>query len=232
MVVTMLNSYGSAFVNRTNPSDALSLELTLSHTQPNTVTVLAVMIDPPLSHPTDSNSQGSNVVLPNGNHLVDYGQIPIAREYGPVWPNDKSSDPNDNDVRWQARFGEDNLVQNYRMFKQHWKATPTGTKPSLVVDAIETASGQGDCRYAYASWNGATSIKMWKVYEGHYETELQYTGELSFRGFETKFVVGAAVVQVVAVLEDGAEYRSEVVSASRRPGLSQRSFPETFLTYS
>lgn len=52
------------------------------------------------------------------------------------------------------------------MFKQDWKATPVGTKSSLLVDATEAAADQDGCRFAYASWNGATSIKAWKVYEG------------------------------------------------------------------
>lgn len=210
----MLNSYGSAFVNRTNPSNALSLQLTLPPSQSHPVTVPVVMIDPPSSPPTDSNSQGSNVVLPNGNHLVDYGQIPVAREYGSAGGNNNSGNPDDTDWRWQARFGGDNLVQNYRMFKQEWKATPVGTKPSLFVDTTEAAADQNGCRFAYASWNGATSIKAWKVYEGHHETKLKYLGKVLFRGFETRFVVGAAVVQVGAVMEDGAEYRSEVVFGS------------------
>ena len=150
------------------------------------------------------------MVLPNGNQLVDYGQIPVAREYGPAGGSNNTGNPHDTDMRWQARFGRDNLVQNYRMFKQEWKATPVGTKPSLFVDAAD----QDGCRFAYASWNGATSIKAWKVYEGNQKRKLRYLGEVPFRGFETRFVVGAAVVQVGAVMEDGAEYRSEVVSGS------------------
>lgn len=210
----MLNSYGSPFVDRTNPSNALCLQLTLPPSQAHPVAVPVVIIDPPSSPPTISNSQGSNVVLPNGNHLVDYGQIPVAREYGPARGSQNSGNPDHVEERWRARFGEDNLVQNYRMFKQEWKATPAGTKPSLWVDAIGTATGQDGCRFAYASWNGATPIKAWKLYEGHHETELDYSGKVLSRGFETRFVVGAAVVQVGAIMADGAEYKSEVVSSS------------------
>ena len=214
MVITMLNSYGSAFSNRTNPSNALSLQLTLPPSQTHPVSVPVVMIDPPSSPPTDSNSQGSNVVLANRNHLVDYGQIPVAREYGPAVGSQSSGIPDNKDERWQARFGQDNLVQNYRMFKQEWKATPGGTKPSLLVDAVGKAAGQDGCRFAYASWNGATVITAWKVYEGQNETKLNYTGKVLSRGFETKFAVGAAVVQVGALMADGAEHMSEVVSSS------------------
>lgn len=46
----------------------------------------------------------------------------------------------------------------------------------------------------------------------HHEIKLRYLGKITNRGFETRFAVGAAVVQVGAVMEDGAEYRSKVVS--------------------
>lgn len=106
MVITMLNSYGSAFDKRRNPSNALSLRLTLPPSQSHPVTVPVVMIDPSSSPPTNSNSQGSNVVLLSGNHLVDYGLISVAREYGPAG----GGNPDDIDVRWQAHFDGDNLV--------------------------------------------------------------------------------------------------------------------------
>ena len=173
------------------------------------------MVDPPLSPSTDTNSQGSNLVLPNGNHLVDYGQIPLAREYGPDRSSNNKSNPGDTDVRWQARFGADNLVQNYRMFKQQWKATPFGTRPSLFVEATGAAVDQDGCRFAYASWNGATSVKAWKVYEGYHPTKINYVRKIPFRGFETRFVSGAIVLQVGAVMEDGAEYKSAIVSGSQ-----------------
>jgi hypothetical protein len=158
------------------------------------------MADPPSSLPIKTNSQGSHVILPNGNHLIDYGQIPVGREYGP-------DEGNNTNIRWQARFGEDNLVQNYRLFKQEWNATPS-TKPSLFVEA---AADKYACRSAYVSWNGATDIEAWKVYEGHDEGALVYVGSVAHKGFETTFVVGSPAVQVSSVLTGGKEYKSEIL---------------------
>lgn len=114
----MLNSYGSAFVNRRNPSNALSLQLTLLPSQSHPVTLSVVIIDSPSSPSIDSNSQGSNVILLNGNYLIGYKLIPVAREYSPAENCNNSGNSDNTDVRWQARFGGDNLVQVYRMFKQ------------------------------------------------------------------------------------------------------------------
>jgi hypothetical protein len=199
MVITILNNDGSALVNRTKPSNGLAFQLTLPPSKLQSVALLTVLDNPSSSHPISTNAQGSHQLLPNGNHLLSYGQIPVGREYGPMGGNN-------NDVRWQARFGQDNLVQNYRLFKQDWSAIPTRTKPSLFVEE----SGDG-CYFAYASWNGATCIRGWDVYEGKNETVLEYVGRVEFKGFETRFIVGGPVVQVVAIIENGVEYKSDIV---------------------
>ena len=141
------------------------------------------MADPPNSPPITTNGQGSHAILPNGNHLVSYGQIGVGREYGPT-------EGINTNVRWQARFGADNLVQNYRLFKQEWRGTPS-TKPSLFV---KPAADKYACRSAYVSWNGATDVKSWKVYEGSDRRSLDYVGSVGNKGFETSFVVGRPVV--------------------------------------
>ena len=220
MVITMLNNHGSAFVPREGPVVGLSLLLPLPPSQSRPVPVQAAFTDPPSSPLTQTNSQGSNVVLSNGNHLIDYGQIPVAREYGPAGVSSNNNGSGNIDVRWQARFGQDNLVQNYRLFKQEWRATPTGTRPSLFVDwtgsngTVASSSGQDGCSFAYASWNGVTHVSAWRVYAGDQESTLGYVGSVPFKGFETRFVVGAKVVQVGAVVEGGMEFRSNMVSVS------------------
>ncbi|KAI9698906.1 MAG: hypothetical protein M1820_007327 [Bogoriella megaspora] len=203
MVVSMLNNDGSAFVNRSRDSTGLVLKLALPPSKANIHSVDAVLKSPASSVPVDTNGQGSVALLPNGNALIGYGQIPLAREYGP-------GEGSNTEIRWQARFGVDNLVQDYRIFKQEWEAIPTWP-PSLYVDTTESASEDG-CFSAYASWNGATDLMEWKVYVGPTEQTLSYIGSVPPRGFETKFRVGGPVLQVAAVTTNRHEYRSASVS--------------------
>ena len=120
---------------------------------------------------------------------MDYGQLPILKEYGPGSPSGK-------DVRWTAQFGGLNLIQSYRGFKSEWHATPS-TKPNLVVIS---GHDKGQCGAGYVSWNGATDVQGWMVLEGPTKQHLSQAGVVPFRGFETSFTVGGqACVQVKAV---------------------------------
>lgn len=112
----------------------------------------------------------------------------MMREFGP----DNSSGA---DLRWSARFGPDNLVQSYRAYKQEWHAKPT-TIPSLVVEADSNG-----CSIGYVSWNGATDVAAWIIFEGLAEDELKQTGRVGYKGFETKFPVSERCVQVAAVVD-------------------------------
>ena len=156
-----------------------------------------------LSDPTNpiyADSQGSTSILPNGNVFLDYGQISVLTEFGP-------SDPSGGDVRWTARFGFNNLVQSYRGFKTEWQGFPT-TRPDLFVEK----SG-GSCRKGYVSWNGATNVEDWIVFEGGAEDKLSQVGRLRYAGFETQFGVNQPCVQVAAVVGGQISSKSSVVCA-------------------
>lgn len=200
MVITLVNNAGSAFVKRTKSSNGLEIQLSLPPSKLQPMAILTALNNPNTSSPIITNSQGSSLILSNRNYLLSYGQIPVSREYG---PNHGSN----SDVLWEARYGEDNLVQNYRMFKQEWKATATRTTLSVSVEE----SGDG-CYFSHVSWNGATCIKAWDVYEGSERTMLKYVGRVEFKGFETRLIIGGPMVQVVAIMEDGKEYKSEIVT--------------------
>ena len=155
-----------------------------------------------LSDPSDAiyaDSQGSLTILSNGNIFMDYGEIAVMKEFGP-------NSPSGADVRWTARFGADNLVQSYRGFKAEWHGTPK-TRPSLVVERGTEGCGKG-----YVSWNGATDVEAWVVYEGANATSLEEVGRIGFRGFETEFGVGGQFVQVAAVVRATIIRKSDVVS--------------------
>ena len=154
--------------------------------------------------PIYADSQGSVSLLPNGAFLVDYGEIPVVKEFG-------MSVASSSDVRWTARFGFDNSVQSYRGYKTEWQGYPS-TRPDLAVEE----DGNG-CFAGYVSWNGATHVEEWIVLEGLVEGGLSYVGRIGYRGFETGFTVGGPCVQVVAVVYGEASTRSAVVcSASNK----------------
>ena len=129
---------------------------------------------------------------------MGYGQIAILKEYGP----DSNSD-----VRWTAQFGALTFAQSYRGFKHEWHATPT-TSPDLVIEKDENST----CGAGYVSWNGATDVTAWAVFEGPRRDQLDFVGEVGFRGFETMFTVeGEGCVQVAAVIGGREWRRSRVV---------------------
>ncbi|KAF7554909.1 hypothetical protein G7Z17_g2555 [Cylindrodendrum hubeiense] len=127
-----------------------------------------------MNHPSQiiSNSQGNyDAELSNGNQLVVNGLIPVITEYGPS--------NNSTDIRWEGRFGNDNMVQSYRAFKSRWNATPTHWAPSLVFEKFETNMT------AYVSWNGATQVEYWRLYEVDDAGRLKPFGQAVAQGFET-----------------------------------------------
>lgn len=183
--------------NGTHPSNGLVLQLTLPPNKSNPPTVLDHLSDPDES--IYSDSQGSTTLLANANIFVDYGEIAVMKEYG-------SGDPSGSDIRWTARFGLDNLVQSYRGFKTEWQGFPT-TSPDFVVK--EDSNG---CRTGYVSWNGATNVDEWVVFDGSAKDELSQVGRIKYKGFETKFTVAdRRCLQVAAVVNGEISSRSSVV---------------------
>lgn len=183
--------------NGTNQTTGLELLLPLPPSKQVSPIVLKSLTDP--TEPIFADSQGSAQILPNDNTLMAYGQIAILKEYGPS--------PNSN-VRYTAQFAAPNLVQSYRGFKHEWHATPT-TSPDLV---IEKNSNGTACGKGYVSWNGATDVIGWAVYEGPTRERLEFVGEVGYKGFETSFgVKGKSCVQVEVVIRGGEGRRSDVV---------------------
>lgn len=196
--LSLFNNDNQALDNSSShPTDVLVYHLPF---QPNNATPPVLRRNLQNSPPLFADSQGSyQADLANGNQFVNFGQLPLIKEYGPATDG--------SDVRWTGRAGPDNLVQLYRSFKKEWHATPS-TLPSLVVlNGTSTTKG-------YVSWNGATDVTGWNVYEGASAQSLHNVGQVGFRGFETQFDVAcwAAYVQVGAVVNGTEVKRSEVVS--------------------
>lgn len=207
IILSWFNNYNTMSDNGTNATNGLALHLTLPpdpSTPPTVIEHLEIASEPIFADSQGSYSYPGDLPADSPNQFMDYGQIPIMREYGPAVDGSH--------LRWEARFGVNSLVQSYRGFKYDWVGTPT-TSPSLVVLRVG-GDGTQACVTGYVSWNGATEVVGWDVYEGPSGASLQKVGQVGYKGFETAFNVAevAQCVQVVPLIKDGSEgTRSEVV---------------------
>lgn len=143
-----------------------------------------------------SDSQGSFKKLANGNVLMGYGQLPVVREYGP-----------DGDLRLDIQFGEiPGNQDSYRAFRVEWEGTPAASPIVVVEDGT-----------AYVSWNGATGVQSWDVYEGSRATRLAYSKTVANTGFESSFSIQGSTkfVQAVPRTTKGRGKASAVIQVAR-----------------
>lgn len=163
--------------------------------QKKTATVLKRFYDP--KETLYAGSQGSFNELCNGNVLMGYGQIPIIKEYGPC-----------GDVRLSIQFGDLNGTQmSYRTFRYNFDTVPA-TAPAIIA-------GNGT---VYMSWNGATGVTSWDVYEGIHAGKLTYSKAIKNMGFESNTSIrdSTTFVQVVARTKQGVHRKSLVTHVERR----------------
>jgi hypothetical protein len=84
---------------------------------------------------------------------------------------------------------------SYRAFRSSWVGTPT-TAPDLAVK-----SGSGGKLQVYASWNGATEVRNWRILAGSSATSLKAVGIVPRSGFETTASIAKAAVVTVQALD-------------------------------
>jgi hypothetical protein len=86
------------------------------------------------------------------------------------------------------------LQQSYRAYRLEWDAVPAAD-PALFVE-------NGN---AYFSWNGATGVESWEIFEGTTATNIEYTHTVKKAGFETQASICTTTkfVKVVAVHRHG-----------------------------
>jgi hypothetical protein len=145
--------------------------------QDMTVTILQNLTDP--DQTMYSESQGSTTLLPNGNYLMGYGELPFIKEYGP-----------DGDVRLTIQFADPNAdSSSYRAYRMEWDAVPAADPVTVATNGT-----------IYMSWNGATSVESWDILEGSTNSSLQLTNNVPSSGFETSAPINSTTkfVQVVA----------------------------------
>ncbi|KAF6227870.1 hypothetical protein HO133_007598 [Letharia lupina] len=80
-------------------------------------------------------------------------------------------------------------TMSYRGFKVEWQGFPT-TSPDLVVDGYGKS-----CLAGYVSWNGATNVEEWAIYEGWAHDKLSQVSRVGYQGFETEFTVDRTCAQ-------------------------------------
>ena len=116
---------------------------------------------------TLAGSQGNVQVLPNGDTFVGWGAVPRVTEFSPTGK-----------IVFDATFtkGDD----SYRAYRFPWTGMPV-TRPAIAV-----AKAGGGTATVYASWNGATEVKSWRIVGGFNSENLAPVGAPVARsGFET-----------------------------------------------
>ena len=108
---------------------------------------------------------GDTDLLSGGRAVVGWGSQPFFSEYGRTGKQLL-------DVQWPSPD------QSYRVYVEHWKATPF-YPPSGGVKK------HGGSATVYASWDGATEVKKWVVLAGTSRKHLSKVASARFNGFET-----------------------------------------------
>ncbi|MET9394896.1 arylsulfotransferase family protein [Streptomyces sp. NPDC006624] len=125
---------------------------------------------PPLVSPTQGNTQ----VLPNGNVFMGWGQSPYYSEY--KGEGNTPRDAGRNQI-YDVRLPGANI--SYRAFRYEWKGTPYYPPRAAVRSGARR-------NVVYASWNGSTETRAWRVLAGSDPHSLSVAVRRAPRsGFET-----------------------------------------------
>jgi Arylsulfotransferase (ASST) len=125
------------YLPATGPSRGLTLKLDQAK---HTATVVREY-----SHGTTFHSEymGNTQVLPNGNVIVGWGEVPFVSEYSPSGK-----------LLFDAALPSPDM--SYRAYVQPWVGKP-------LYPPSGAARAKGSSTTVYASWNGATQVSSWKV---------------------------------------------------------------------
>jgi hypothetical protein len=128
-----------------------------------------------------SYNQGNYQQLPNRDDFLGWGQQPFMSEYSP-------SGRDLFDMHFVGR------ISNYRAYRFNWSGFPA-TQPAIAT------SRRGRNVIVYASWNGATHVRSWRVLGGASPTSLKAVGGGLKNGFETAMKVGSQAYVAVQALD-------------------------------
>ena len=163
------------YLPATGPSRGLTLKL-------NQATHTARVVRE-YSHGTTFHSEymGNTQVLPNGNVVVGWGEVPFVSEYSPAGK-----------LLFDAALPSPDM--SYRAYVQPWVG-----KPLYPPSGAAHAKGSGAT--VFASWNGATQVSSWKVLAVTGGGAAQVVATHKRTGFETSIPVsgGSRRFEVQAV---------------------------------
>lgn len=147
------------------------------------------------------SSRGSFQLLPNGNALLCWTYSSHISEHTP-----------NGTLIMEAILPIP--AHSYRAFKYPWIGRPT-MPPDVVAEAISTKHNDTHTM-VYVSWNGATEVATWVVYNVQPDGEEEQTAVVSVprEGFETAIICEETVDFVVVEARDkrgGTLGRSKVV---------------------
>lgn len=133
-----------------------------------------------------SPTQGNLDNLGNGNFLVGWGQVPWITEYTPT-----------GEIVFDAAVPE--LPSFYRAYRQPWTGAPKDP-----VDIAGEPDGPGSIKI-WASWNGDTSVRTWRILAGPDRDSLSPVAEFPRDGFETAMsaATSQSLIKVRGVNADG-----------------------------
>lgn len=127
-------------------------------------------------------AMGSVQRLAGGNALIGWGTDPAVTEFTAA-----------GQPVWEAALGG----ISYRAYRNEWSAHPL-TAPSVA------ARREGSGTRVFASWNGATEVRAWRVLASATGDPVP-VGQVKRSGFETSLLIGATGrVAVQALSADGA----------------------------
>jgi hypothetical protein len=133
------------------------------------------------SPPLLAHYEGDDEQLPNSDEFVGWGQQPYMSEYNVH-----------GQLLFDARMAGAN--SSYRVYRDRWEGFPE-TKPALAV--IHNSIGTT----AYASWNGATEVKSWRILGGGSGNSLRTLTTVGRSNFETAIKVPSERYYVAQALD-------------------------------
>jgi hypothetical protein len=120
-------------------------------------------------HPILAVEMGNVQTLPDDHRIVSWGNIGVLSEF-------------DADEMWITDASMRCLT--YRAFRFPWAGIPEGP-PAITAGRL----GKLGKIILYASWNGDTRTRYWRVFTGSSSAHLRPVGIATRRGFETAILV-------------------------------------------
>jgi hypothetical protein len=136
--------------------------------------------------PLTASTEGSAQPLSRGELFVGWGQRAYFSEFD-------SRGRIDLDGRFRA------ATSSYRAYRFRWSAKP------LAPPDVALRRGASGVTTVYASWNGATGVRAWRLLAGRSARSLSAVATVAKRGFETALSVhsGQPYLQVQALGSGG-----------------------------